>query len=111
MNRLIEQQGGKCYWCGRYFGTRIIYHDKIKTIRAIGDHHDPFVSSRNSTKENFVAACQYCNNFKSDLAGDDDTIRKMVLSKWEKKIRKKSIVLVISEQEDNDAYIERSDWT
>lgn len=111
LNKLIEKQNGKCYWCGRYFGTKIIYHDKIKTIRAIGDHHDPFVSSRNSTKENFVASCQLCNSFKSDRAGDDDTIRKFVESRWERKTRNKTIVLLFQDEEDNDAYVERSDWS
>jgi len=70
---ILEEQGNKCYWCGREFGTEVIRPDGTKTIlQPIWDHYICYSYSNDSTGNNFVASCMRCNSHKSSLVISDN---------------------------------------
>lgn len=65
MRAILLEQDDACLYCERRFGTFVTYRDKIKELRPRWDHFRPYCYDQDSSKENFVAACQLCNGIKS----------------------------------------------
>jgi hypothetical protein len=71
--RILAQQCDRCLFCNRRFGSYVYakgaYLGKTIQIRLklVWDHYIPYVYCLDSSDANFVAACQICNQYKSDL--------------------------------------------
>ena len=59
---ILSAQGNKCYYCEAEF-------DETDN-RVTWDHVVPFSYSGNNHRDNFVAACKFCNAKKTDELGD-----------------------------------------
>ena len=59
---ILAAQQNKCYYCEAEFDG--------EQTRVTWDHVVPFSYSGNNHRDNFVAACQFCNNKKRDMVGD-----------------------------------------
>lgn len=69
--RLREQQGERCYYCGRLFGYLYLKAGELRESTIQYDHVIPFAFSSNNHERNFVAACNLCNLHKSDHIFND----------------------------------------
>ena len=67
---ILERQAGRCFYCDRMFGTSIIRRGRLRVLEVRWDHFVPFSFIQSRSDENFVAACQICNGFKSNLIFD-----------------------------------------
>ena len=80
----IEAQGDRCLYCDRRFDTWVTRKAQVIRLRVCWDHVLPFAYGRDNRDINFVAACQVCNGFKSDLMfADLDAARIYVAGRWE----------------------------
>lgn len=61
---ILAFQDNKCFYCDRTFGDCIRYKNKVKILTENWDHLVPWKYSQNNNLDNFVAACQICNNLK-----------------------------------------------
>jgi 5-methylcytosine-specific restriction endonuclease McrA len=53
---LLLRQENRCYYC-----------DRLWILRPTWDHYVPFAYCGSNPAENFVAACQVCNGYKSSM--------------------------------------------
>jgi 5-methylcytosine-specific restriction endonuclease McrA len=80
---LLEQEY-RCFYCFQQFGTRVLIKNKLRTLVVHWDHLVPYAYARNSSIENFVAACSICNGWKSSLVFQTvDEARLYIDRKWE----------------------------
>lgn len=85
--RILEEQNGKCYWCGRWFNSIVRRYSKVYHLKIHWDHKIPYVYNQNNADENFVAACNFYNCFKSDkIFPFDDDCRKYLKERWQQDI-------------------------
>ncbi len=61
---ILDEQRGLCLYCENSFGTAVLRGGKGIVLRVVWDHFAPFSVFGDTTDENFVAACQVCNQFK-----------------------------------------------
>lgn len=81
--QLAEEQGGRCFWCGNEFGEYIVKQGIVRRLEVVVDHLVPWAYSLNHGQENFVAACQICNGWKSSLVfASEEDCRGFLLRKW-----------------------------
>jgi len=64
--KILEFQESKCIYCGKPFGTMYIRKGKILYTRVHFDHLIPFSYTLSCEDIEFVAACNICNNIKSN---------------------------------------------
>jgi 5-methylcytosine-specific restriction endonuclease McrA len=64
---ILENQGRRCLYCQRMFGSAVIRKGKIVWLKVTWDHVVPFSYSQNNHGHNFAAACQICNGLKGSL--------------------------------------------
>lgn len=86
---ILAQQDDACFYCGRNFGewAERIGNGKyrLEQLFATWDHWEPYCHSADNRTENFVAACQVCNAYKSNLIFDNhEDARQVLLRKWSK---------------------------
>jgi len=62
---ILEEQGGKCFYCEREIGSWQPYKGKIVRLKPHCDHQVPYCFGFNNRPENFVVACHVCNFHKS----------------------------------------------
>lgn len=60
----LNRQDARCFYCLRTFGTHVQWHKRICVLRIHWDHLIPFAYLQTNPEENFVAACQICNQLK-----------------------------------------------
>ena len=97
-----EEQGYKCYWCGRPFGLTYMNGNKFYNLHPVGDHSIPYVFCNTTTEDNLVASCNVCNSFKSSIMlNSDDEVREFLQRKWNRRIDRGRI-LIPREQSDWD---------
>jgi len=67
---ILKKQNNKCYYCHNRLGY--YYERNGRVIKSVihFDHVIPFSFSHNSNEDNFVAACNLCNLYKSNLMFD-----------------------------------------
>jgi 5-methylcytosine-specific restriction endonuclease McrA len=65
-DRIVNQQGNQCFYCGVTFGSFRFRRGLPFTIKIEWDHKLPFAYSQNNQTDNFVASCHVCNHIKSD---------------------------------------------
>jgi 5-methylcytosine-specific restriction endonuclease McrA len=87
--RILTEQQNRCFYCGNDFGVVAERtgngKPRLEPLAVRWDHWEPFSHSANNNPDNFVAACQVCNAYKSNLIFDDqDAARLVLLRKWEK---------------------------
>ncbi len=93
--RIQKEQDGLCYWCDRPFGVPYIKNNKISKLKIHYDHKIPFSYTQNNEDDNFVGACNICNQAKSSFVYDNESDCKNYLKeKWEQKIAKGEIELI-----------------
>lgn len=82
---ILEKQGNRCYYCEQEFGRMVYYKRRAHLLRYCWDHREAYAYSFNNRPENFVAACQLCNAWKSSkLFDSDEEIKLYVKEKWQK---------------------------
>lgn len=82
---ILEKQGNRCYYCEQEFGRTVYYKRRAHLLRYCWDHREAYAYSFNNRPENFVAACQLCNAWKSSkLFDSDEEIKLYVKEKWQK---------------------------
>lgn len=89
--RILDEQDHRCLYCERQFGNAVSHRGNEYILRVTWDHCVPFCHSRNNQTQNYVAACQFCNNWKNDKMFDDlDQIRVYISNKlavkWHREI-------------------------
>lgn len=84
---ILWNQRGKCYWCGQKFGQALVvkrkHKRKIVILRPNYDHVIPFSYLQSNPNKNFVAACQFCNGWKSSkMFSSERVCHVYLLKKW-----------------------------
>lgn len=62
---ILREQGNKCLYCSRRFGSQLWRGRKLIILKIQWDHRIPFAYAQNNGNENFAAACQICNRLKA----------------------------------------------
>jgi len=71
--RLLEKQGGRCYWCGHLIENGwYIRRGKWYKLKPHVDHYVAWVYSRDSTDDNLVVSCNVCNSLKNSKIFDTE---------------------------------------
>lgn len=60
----LARQVDRCFYCFRTFGSYVLWHKKQRQLVIHWDHWVPFIYLQTNPEENFVAACQICNQIK-----------------------------------------------
>ena len=85
-SHILTMQENKCKYCNYKFGSYILKNNKMIVLRIVWDHHIPYSYGANNNTENFVAACQICNGFKSNKIFDSfEQLVDYIKRKWELK--------------------------
>lgn len=80
----LQEQDYRCIYCEQAFGSIVLYKRKVTSLQVRWDHRLPFAYSQDNQNSNFVAACQYCNGWKSSLIFQTiEEVRIYVQQKWE----------------------------
>lgn len=80
---ILEEQDHRCYYCDQRFGEIVRHHDVSKPLRCEWDHVIPWALSQNNADENFVAACHFCNKWKSNLVFTSrENAQVYLIEKW-----------------------------
>jgi len=81
--RILREQSNACFYCFRRFGSTIWKRTRQKTLRIHWDHMIPWIHSQDNSASNHVAACQICNQIKSDrfFSGPDEA-RAFLSNEW-----------------------------
>ena len=61
---ILQQQDGRCFYCGSRFGTYVTRKNRPRVLKAAWDHVIPYVYLQANPDTNWVAACQVCNGIK-----------------------------------------------
>ena len=81
---LLEKFNNSCCYCDRRFGSYVEVNGSLKQIRVNYDHKIPFSYSYNNQDDNFLPACSFCNNWKSNNIFQTMEDAKLYVSqKWE----------------------------
>jgi hypothetical protein len=77
------EQDNRCLYCGQEFGTLVIRRgNDWNWLHVTWDHFVPYTYSERNEDENWVAACQLCNGYKSSLVfADVLEVRTYILNK------------------------------
>ncbi len=98
-NRILREQDYRCLYCGRLFGSVVETPSRRILISVRWDHVDPYVYSQNNKPQNFAAACQICNGWKSSLSFQSlEEIRSYVGEKWSRLLRMPVVRESVSEE-------------
>lgn len=90
--QILESQQHKCLYCDKQFGSLVWVKNVRKRLRHVWDHRIPFAFLRGNPKSNWVASCQVCNGWKSDLLFNNlEEIRVYVAVKWEKSVSQETV--------------------
>lgn len=82
-------QDDKCFYCDKPFGLPVMYYNRLTFLRVCWDHVKPFAYMQDNPDDNFVAACQFCNGWKSSrIFPSLDEARRYLQTKWKTKIEK-----------------------
>ena len=65
--KILSEQGRRCFYCFRKFGSRYCRNNKIGYLKLHFDHINPYIMTYNNQPDNFVASCDVCNFIKSRL--------------------------------------------
>jgi len=65
--QILKKQNNRCYWCGRKFGEPYLKNTILKYLKIHWDHKSPFSYEQTNNNNNWVAACNICNSFKSSF--------------------------------------------
>jgi 5-methylcytosine-specific restriction endonuclease McrA len=80
---ILESQDYRCLYCGQRFGSIVQMGSRVVVLSVRWDHVDPYCYSQNNTPSNLVAACQFCNAWKSGLSFQTiEEISDYVGAKW-----------------------------
>ena len=80
---LLEQFNNSCCYCGKRFGSTVSYNGKERLVRVAWDHVIPFSYSYNNEGTNFLPACSFCNQWKSNLMFQTlEEVQILVNNKW-----------------------------
>ena len=83
---ILTIQENKCKYCNHLFGSYVFKNNKVIVLQVVWDHHIPYSYGANNNTENFVAACQICNGFKSNKIFDSlEQLVDYIKRKWELK--------------------------
>ena len=94
-DQILCEQNYECYWCEREFYLSYFRYNSIKSLLPNYDHILPYSYSYSNPDDNFVAACNVCNSFKSSHVFENETLcREYLKRKWDKVLKKGSIVFL-----------------
>lgn len=81
--KTIAEQRGRCFYCGRRFGTVLIRKNKETTLGVHWDHVEAWCFAHDNRLFNFVASCSLCNLFKSNKSFYSiESIRDYLMARW-----------------------------
>ncbi len=82
---ILERQGYCCLYCGQKFNSLVYYKKRAHRLRCCWDHKEAYAYSFNNRSENYAAACQFCNAWKSaKFFQSAEEVKAYVRDKWEK---------------------------
>jgi hypothetical protein len=82
---ILERQDYCCLYCGQKFNSLVYYKKRAHRLRCCWDHKEAYAYSFNNRPENYAAACQFCNAWKSaTFFQSDEEVQTYVREKWEK---------------------------
>lgn len=72
-----------CFWCLKAFYSSVVVRRKRSLLVVEWDHMVPYSYNQNNAPHNFVAACQFCNRWKSArIFRNTEEGRDFVERKW-----------------------------
>ncbi len=99
--QILNEQDHCCFWCNREFYVSYFRYNAIHSLSPNYDHIIPYSYLYSNSNENFVAACNVCNSFKSSLVFDnEDYCREYLKRKWDKHLRLGRIVFLEGQEGD-----------
>ena len=79
----VVEQGNKCKYCDRAFGSCALIDGELERLEARPDHFRPIAERRNDNLSNIFAACHICNRLKSSrLFVDVEEVRAVLQAAW-----------------------------
>lgn len=63
----LNEQENKCAYCERGFGEYVFYKNKQRKLKIHWDHFVPYSYNQDNTSTNYLAACNLCNLWKTNL--------------------------------------------
>jgi len=66
----ITEQGGRCTWCQRAFGSPILHHGEVEILTPQVEHFIPRAAGGRTADKNCNYSCQICNRLKHDYVFD-----------------------------------------
>lgn len=83
-SRILNRQKNRCVYCDRRFGEQVRYYGEYKVVQLHWDHFIPYSYTQSCRDENFVAACNFCNLWKSNkIFKTIDDARDYVSERWD----------------------------
>lgn len=83
---ILAEQGNMCLYCDRAFGSWAQIGARTCQVQLRWDHMKPHAYDQDNRDENFAAACQFCNSWKSDkMFLTVQEVRDFVQAIWAKK--------------------------
>ena len=93
-HEVSKEQGHKCFWCERKFGTWYYRKGLSNQLGVAFDHVIPYKYSKNSSEQNIVASCNLCNGWKSDMVFlSNEECRDFLKRKWTKEMEKNKVLV------------------
>ena len=83
--RILREQDNRCFYCEKRFDSTVYLKNRKRTIALQWDHCVPWSYSGDSSPDNFVAACCFCNRWKGCIIFKSlDDARVYLYAKWKK---------------------------
>lgn len=98
--RILSEQDHRCLYCLKQFGTKVVYHARERVIRIHWDHKVPFSYGHDNRVSNIAAACQFCNQWKTNtMFRSIEEIQVYVQDRWSKEATTRRARMFILSQE------------
>lgn len=83
----IVEQGERCIYCDRLFGSAVFIDGRVKVLKAQVEHFQPRADRQNNNPSNILAACQICNHrIKGSRKFDSvEQAREIIQSVWKER--------------------------
>jgi 5-methylcytosine-specific restriction endonuclease McrA len=83
----IAEQGGRCIYCAREFGSPVLHDSEVVILRPQVEHFRPRSGGGRTSDANITVACHICNVLKSDfLFYTVDDCRQFLVGEWVRRL-------------------------
>lgn len=86
---IFSRQDNMCFYCRKLFGSQVFYKGRLSKVSIHFDHVIPVAYQTDNSSENIVAACRFCNLWKTDLIFSNmEEARAYLAEKWSVEAKK-----------------------